>query len=304
MRLPYKFVCLASAIWVASLSLMASAADVQKDANVQLFDQATQELVCFNFPVSYQLFDELVTAITPEHELYFKALLARGMSAQHITPPTQEKNRIAIADFISISKQCSDDPLLARSILNLGRIAEMRDYPNDKIDLKLARSYYQQVIDRWPDNVLGDEAMMWLAGTYIQIHNDKKSHQAGIDLLEKWLKAKPKNDYASAMWMYLGETYKYKIVSPQKAMACYIKADKLGLPVTAQASSIYWKMATLAQTLPGMLETSVYYYQKIIRVTPTSGRAFESQLALGDIAKENPKMKIQVPEIQLYEIGE
>ena len=304
MRLPYKFVCLIGAIFAASLPLTASALDASKDANAKLFDKATSELVCFNFTMSYQLFNQLVMAVTPDHALYYKAMLARGISAQHITPPTQEKINIATADFLTVSKQCKDDLLVARAIINLGRIAEIRDFPNDIIDLDLARTYYQQVLDRWPDNVLGDEATMWLAGTYIQISNDKASTLLGIDRLVKWLSKRPDNDYASAMWMYLADTYKYKIPNPRKSLECYIKADKLGLPVTAQASSIYWQMATVAQSLPDMLETSIFYYQKIINITPTSGRAFEAQLALRRIAKANPKLKIQVPEIQLYQIEE
>ena len=59
----------------------------------------------------------------------------------------------------------------------------------------------------------------------------------------------------------------------------------------------------MAELVPGQLDTSITYYQKIVKVTPTSGRAYEAQLALRRLANTHPTKNIKIPEINLYEMG-
>lgn len=286
------------------LPQIACAADKDADPNTKAFKQATEELVCFNFQVSYQRFDELLVTLTPDHPLYFKALLAKAICAQHITPPTQALNDEAISLFKQIAGECKDKQIAGRATMNLGRIAELRDYPGDPIDLEKARSYYQQVIDTYPNKELADEATLWKAGTYIQVVGDNASKLKGLDILIQWLAKRPNNRFASPMLTYMGSTYQLELNEPAKALDCYIKADKIGLPADSQISSFYWRMALLAEKLPNELDTCVLYYQKIIEITPTSGRAFEAQLALERLSKAHPDKHIQVPQIKLYQIGD
>ena len=240
----------------------------------------------------------------PVHPQYFKALYARATCAQHITPPTQALSDEAISLFEKITEESQDKVLVGRSLINLGRIAELRDYPGDEINLDKARGYYQQVIDGYPGDDLADEAVLWKAGTLIQMVGDPDGKIEGLDILSKWLSQRPENLYASPMWTFMAETYQLRLNEPAKALACYIKADEIGLPAESQVSALYWRMATIAEKLPHALDTSVLYYQKIIRITPTSGRAFEAQLALQRLAKVHPEKNINVPDIMLYQIGE
>ncbi len=268
------------------------------------FDKATEELVCFNFPVSYDMFADLLEVIPADHELYYRSLFAKATCAQHITPPTQELLDEATKLFEQVASECPDKNLAGRAIINLGRIAELRDYPGDIIDLDTARKYYQQLIDTYPNEDLADEAILWKAGTYIQVVGDKQSKEQGVTMLEDWLAKRPDNAFASPMWTYLGQTYELELDNPQRSLECYIKADKIGLPAESSISAFYWRMAIMAQKIPSQLDTCVKYYQKIIKITPTSGRAFEAKLALDELAKAHPEKNIQVPEIELYQIGQ
>ncbi|HAI14717.1 MAG TPA: hypothetical protein DCM28_23630 [Phycisphaerales bacterium] len=304
MKPKYGIVCLLGIVLVSLAACSRKAAELSEAELNEAFERATEELVCFNFPVSYQMFGELLESMPSDHPQYFKSLYARATCAQHITPPTEALSVEAIELFQKIVDGCPDKQLVGRALINLGRIAELRDYPGDEVDMDKARVFYQKVIDAYPDQELADEAMLWNAGTYIQVVDDPQTIRQGVELLEQWLVKRPDNVFASPMLTYMGSTYQLDLNEPAKALACYIKADEIGLPAESQISAFYWRMAMLAEKIPSELDTSVLYYQKIIRITPTSGRAFESQLALERLAKANPGKNIQVPKINLYQIGE
>lgn len=297
-------VCFLCLMLISVLTCQGYASDQNADPNQKAFDMATEELVCFNFQVGYQMFGELVQTLPKDHPLYFKSVYARATCAQHITPPTYTMINEASGLYSKIVEECKDKQLVGRSLINLGRIAELRDYAGDEINLDEARKYYQKVVDANPDSELADEATLWIAGTYIQVVNDNPGALKGVAMLEQWLAKRPGNVYASPMWTYLGTTYEMTLNEPVKALACFIKADEIGLPAESQISSYYWRMALLAEKVPNALDTAVTYYQKIIKITPTSGRAFEAKLALERLSKAHPEMKIHVPEIKLYQIGE
>jgi tetratricopeptide (TPR) repeat protein len=300
----HSIICLLVVVLVGLTACSRKASELSDAELTKAFEQATEELVCFNFPASYQLFSDLLASLPAEHPLYFKTTYGKATCAQHITPPTHAMLNEAITLFEQIVNQCKDEQLVGRSMINLGRIAELRDYPGDEIDLVKARDYYTKVVERYASSELADEAILWTAGTYIQVVADRDSKLHGVEMLEKWLKDRPDNAFASPMWTYLAQTYQLELMDLSNALNCYLMADKIGLPVDSQVSMIYWRMATIAEKVPNALQTSVNYYQKIIRITPTSGRAFESQLALERLSKAHPEMKIQVPQIKLYQIGE
>ena len=181
-------------------SIHAQGKDTGKDTSFIAFRDATEELICFNFSVSYKLFERLLLTLKSEHPLYFKTVLAKAICAQQITPPTRSNLDEACVLFKQVAEQCQDERIVIRSIINLGRVAELRDYPGDEIDLDKARSYYQQVIDRWPNTDEANEAMLWIAGTYIQVLDDAVATEQGIKLLEQWLSQRPSNPFASTMW--------------------------------------------------------------------------------------------------------
>ncbi|MFG0247824.1 MAG: tetratricopeptide repeat protein [Phycisphaeraceae bacterium JB051] len=268
------------------------------------FDKATEELVCFNFQVSYDMFAGLLEVMPVEHELYYKSLYARATCAQHITPPTQAFIDEATALFELVANECPDQALAGQALINLGRIAELRDYPGDETDMDKAREYYDAVITKYPDQELADQAAIWKAGTYIMVVDDKESKLQGVKILEDWLAKRPDNAYASPMWTYLGQTYELDLKDNRRALECFVKADAIGLPAESTISAYYWRIAIMAQEIPEKLDTCIDYYQKIIKITPTSGRAFEAQLALKELAKAHPDKNINVPDIDLYQIGQ
>ena len=53
-----------------------------------------------------------------------------------------------------------DDRYIARAMLNIGRILELRNYKNDKINLVRAHDQYRKVLDRFPTAPVAAEAVL------------------------------------------------------------------------------------------------------------------------------------------------
>ena len=176
-------------------------------------------------------------------------------------------------------------------MLNLGRIEELSDYYQDYVDLVAARTWYQKVADKYPGQLIASEATLRIASTYIQTYEDDQILK-GIDILKKWLAEYPQDELASAMWQYLGDTYFYPIEDYAKSLSCYRNAEQIGFIEKYRRGQVYWRMAVMADRFLNDREAAVEYYTKIITVAPTSGKAYESQLALERLGAPVPRIEI------------
>ena len=80
----------------------------------------------------------------------------------------------------------------------------------------------------------------------------------------------------------------------KKAVSCYLKADEMGLVEEGREGPTYWRIAVLAER-NGLTDTAITYYTKVITKTPTSGKAYESQLC------SKAAWGAPVPAIELFE---
>ena len=161
--------------------------------------------------------------------------------------------------------------------------------------LAAARNYYGKVLEQWPDESIAGEATLRIAATWVQTFEIEQVKR-GVSILQHWLAAHPNDPLASAMWQYLGQTFFYPLESYEESLACYLEADRLGLLEPGRAGIIYWRMATMADRLLGKRDVAAAYYTKIVTDAPTSGKAYEAQLALR-------RLKVSVPDIQLFRRG-
>jgi tetratricopeptide (TPR) repeat protein len=276
-------------------------ADTSPEERLQ---EASRNLASFNFSEAYRQFRPVTQAAQPGSVTWQKAMLGLAMSAQHITPANPVRIEEARQTYEQLASSASEPAIAAYAVIAMGRIAELRDFAGDPVDLDTARRFYQQAIDRWPDSETADEAALWLAGTYIQQYADAQQTRVGVRQLEAWLQRRPTNAFASAMWLYLGDAWFIRMNDRAKAVACYLKADELGIPVRATVGLLYWRLAVLAESLPDGLDTAIRYYQRIIQISPTSGRAFEAQQALERLRRQHPQRGIEIPQIQVFHISD
>src|SRR5699024_5230576 len=117
----------------------------------------------------------------------------------------------------------------------------------------------------------------------------------GVALLEKWLAEHPQEQLASGMWQYLGDTWFYPLNDPARAVACYDRCVELGWTDQGNHGPLLSRGGVRSERI-GNAASAVGYYARVIVETPTSGKAYESQLAL-------QRLDAPVPEITLFSQG-
>ncbi|MGF1632914.1 MAG: tetratricopeptide repeat protein [Phycisphaerae bacterium] len=304
-KVRWAFVSLSLTGLVLLLGPGAPAAVGAEDEEAELaaeLQAAAAEASRFSFEEAYNAFGRVMQEATPGSEIWREAAFGRAISAQHRLPPGAGLIAEAERLFGEIIESAPQSPLAARSMLTLGRIRELRDYPGDEIDLPAAIGWYEKVLATYPELPIRHEATVRLAGAYIQQFEDESAVRKGIGILEAYLAAYPTTDVnplAGLMWQYLGDSYFSRLGDEPAALEAYLKAVDVGLIDIVQAGKIYWRTAVLAERA-GRPEVAIAFYQRIITETPRSGRAYESQLALKRLREETDDPSIAIPEIKLF----
>ena len=252
---------------------------------------AVGQVQMFSFREARGLFEAAMTLASEGSAPWQQAIYGAAVCAHQISPPTEANIQRARRLYKQLIEKCPDSKYAPRATMNLGRIAELSDFNKDKPDLKLARQWYQKVLDRRPNGPLAGEAALRVAGTYIQTYDDKQVRQ-GVAVLRKFLARRPKDPLASAMWQYLGYTYLFPLKQYDQSLACYEKADALGLIGKGREGIVYWRMAVLADRFLKDRTRAVKYYTKIITRVPASGKGYEAQLALKRLGAPMPSLDI------------
>ena len=253
--------------------------------------------------VSYLSFDRALPLLVQAGKLapegspgWQQAIFGQAVCLQQIAPATAGNLDAATKLYKLLIEKYPVSPYATQSMMALGRLAELVDYLGDAPDRPAARQWYEKARQVSGDaSDLASEATVRIAATYIQ-EMDADLVKKGITILTDWLKQHPKNALASAMWQYAGDSYLYPLSDYGQALDCYLKADAIGLLEKGREGPTYWRMANLADRV-GNNDVAITYYTKIIEKTPTSGKAYESQLAL-------KRLSAPVPQIKLFRAGD
>lgn len=287
----------AAAILGICLPCFSRAAEAEPATLAKQIDEAVAYLTYSNFDRAYQSYHRLVKDVQPsDGEAWQQITFGLALAAHYRTPPTPALIEEAKTRYRSIVELAPDCRFAPRSMLNLGRIAEMRDYGGDASDPESARTFYRAVFERWPALDVADEAALRYADTYVQSF-DEHAVREGAAFLQSWVEAHGDRVMASVIWEYLGQVRLVILKDYAGAIHALIRADELGLMDLASAGEVYWNIASVAHHELDDPALAVRYYRKIILETPKSGNAFEAQLALFELRDSHPTMQIEVPEI-------
>ncbi len=256
-----------------------------------LLSNALAEIRVFNFADAYKKYAQLRISAEAGSETWQEATFCQAVTAQQRSPVQKASIIEAEELYKSILEKTPDSKYAPRATMNIGRIYELNDFYDDVVDLEKARAYYEKVIEQWPEKRIASEAALRVAASYLQTYESNKVVK-GIAFLEEWLFQHPDDPLASLMWQYAGKTYMYPLKNYAKSFECYKHADKYGILTKTQRGNIYWNMAKMAEEELNDRDSAVTYYTKIITDEPTSGKAYESQLALRRLGASVPEITI------------
>lgn len=252
-------------------------------------DAAIGQLTQFSFEEPIDTLRRARAGSEVGSERWQKATYALAVCLHQVSPVQPANLTEADTLYGEIVDKAPGSVFAPRSLLNRGRLAELIDFYQDKIDLPKAREYYATIATTWPDQDIAGEATLRRAGTYIQT-NDPADVTQGIAVLSDWLAAHPQDPLAAAMWHYLGDTYFLHQADHAKAVAAYRAADDLGLMWRGRESIVWWRIARIAEEHLKDRDLAVRYYTRICTDAQTSGRAFEAQKALAKLGAPIPEL--------------
>ncbi len=263
-------------------------------------DAALQDLSLLNVDAAYRALAAVRRGWEPhgdDHELWLRATLAQAMAAYALSPATPERVSEAVGLYALLLENTQDPGYAARAWIELGRIAEVRDFADDLVDLERARGHYRQVLDEWPESRVADEAALWYAGTYVRNPADEESVRAGVAFLESWATARPDSAYRSVYFEWLGWVQRRMLGDSAAAVAALRRAVDAGIVDPTALPMRYWTIASLSENELDDPATAVEFYRRVILEAPRSGRTFEAQLALRRLAAAHPELNVEVPEL-------
>jgi tetratricopeptide (TPR) repeat protein len=246
--------------------------------------RAAASLAIFDFPRALEEFDRALERAEPGSDWWEQARYGRAVALWHRTPGTSDAVAEAERVFQQLAREAEAPSLRLRSLRNLGRMAELHDFPGDAIDLSTARRYYEEVIRIAPDSSEADEVAVRLAGTYFHEFEDRERVAAGVRLLMEWVERRPQNPSAGAMWLLIGDLEREVLNRTPAALAAYQKADAAGLPDRTGAAAVYWRIAQVAESVQ-RADVAREYYRRIILEFPVTGRTWEARRALARLEK-------------------
>jgi tetratricopeptide (TPR) repeat protein len=251
---------------------------------------ARQSLAELNWKQVINRYEPLQATAQKDTPEWREATFCLATGYQHVQPPDQDTIGRAESLYQEIVRDSKDVRYVTRSMMNLGRIAELRDYPGDKMDLDGARAKYLEVVEKYPNEPIASEATLRAGATLVMAYDAPSFEKAkqGIALLEKWLADHPKDPMASVMWEYTGNSYFQPLNDPKNAMRCWENCDRIGWIDPANQGPAFWRAAQVAERQLKEPKIAAKYYRKIILDTPTSGKAYQAALALQAMGEQVP----------------
>jgi tetratricopeptide (TPR) repeat protein len=220
-----------------------------------------------------------------------EATFCVALAHQHTQPLSKPAIDEATRLYEQVASKSKDDRYVARAIMNIGRILELRDFKGDVIDLPGAHDKYRQVLDRFPDAPTAGEAALRAGAALVSAYDAPSftSVRQGVAEIEAYLAARPNDPYASMMWQYVADTYFIPLGDAANAVRCYEQVDKLGWTDKGNQGPSYWRISQLAERELKQPDLAAKYYAKIITETPNSGKAYEAMVALQRLGRPVPQ---------------
>jgi tetratricopeptide (TPR) repeat protein len=263
-----------------------------------LLERAALEASVFNYNDALRSYTEARALAEFSTDEWIEATFGAATAAWHRLPP----NRSSIAEarqlFESLVEAIPEDSIFhGRALLNLGRLAEQRNFPGDIVDSEAARVLYRKVQSLWTGHILADEAAGRLAASALREFERPEIVRAALVELENYIENRPESPIASVLFFFLGEKYWTYLKDGERSFAAFERALEIGLVEQARIWQVYWRMAELAERELGQPLTAAAYFRRIVEETPRSPRIFEARRAYERIQARFPDELEDLPPV-------
>ena len=188
-----------------------------------------------------------------------------------------------------------DHDLAAWSMLALARLKHLVPVGQDP-DYEEVRQAYQEVIDRFPFHLAGEEAFVYKQATYIQTLEPEDSRRV-VEAVEHFIETHPDSGFMSTAYSLLANCYHILDMQEKRLWAVIESLERKEVDPTNPYSDNawpYWDIATIAEFEVGDFTTARKYYQKLIDEYPTDMRKYPCKLALKRMDELETKIRAEL----------
>ena len=209
--------------------------------------------------------------------LRWQALYGQAVTWDLRQPVSDQNKPLAESLYRQIISEAPADDLAAWSSLALARIQHLAPEPN----YEKVRTAYQEVINRYPRHLAGQEALIYQQSTVIQSLETNATEKAEARLLT-FITEQPDSMFVSAAYNLLAKGYE-TLDQPDRQVEARIKEIatlEIDPSFPADNAGRYWQVATTAEFQAGRFDVARTYYRKLIEEYPLDFRKFGAKQAL------------------------
>lgn len=281
----------------AAIALLALAGCGQQAVQAPpTLDQAMEQLGRYRFDHARTDLTQVRGTATPGDETWRKATYGLAMAWQQDPSASKENTAAAIALHEELWQRSPGTPEALHAAMQLGRMAQLRDYYQDVPDLAAARGWYEKAIAAAGDDLIGSQCLIYLAGAWIE-ELTPEGFAIADRLLSERLAARPQDPLASMMWMTLADLRHVYRGDPRGAVQALAQVDRLGAP-SALRWKVVWRMGSIAQDELKDRDLAVACFRAIATSYLRSGRADEARDRLRELGVEPPPLPANLWDVQ------
>lgn len=284
---------------VALGACSSSVSTVSEEEAQRRLQAGLEQIAVFNYTGALELLLPVPASLPEGSEIWQQATFGLASALRYRQPVLQANVEEAKILFKRLADEATDPNLKALSMLELARLHELEDFAGDEKAVDQSRAIYQQILQAQPDTVLGAEAAIRYAMTYLKDYSNPENLEKGITLLKEYLTTYPDNQLAAVMWQTIAYTEDRYRLDAAASLAAYEEARKHGFAVPARKDNDLWIMTQLAEQI-GDKEKLIALYQDVISETPRSAHGTLARQRLEKLAKEHPEKNIEIPARPTY----
>lgn len=265
----------------------------QIEAEIEsLIAQASNHVLIFSYERAVPVYLRVRELATPGTHYWALGTFGAATAFWHSLPPNRSNMQQATTLFTELTEVLTaESDFWARAHLNLGRIAEMENFPGDRSDPARALEHYQTVLAALPGHIYADEAAGRIAGNSLFDFADEEGIQQAFQDLEAHLAGTQNTEVLAALWHFLGENYWHFLKDAPRSIHAMQQAAATGSIRPTRLEVLYWRIAWLSEHHLNNLPQAIYYYHYIAENLPRSIRSYEARIAYQRLLEQDPSLR-------------
>lgn len=267
------------------LMLALAASSLAGDAGLQ---GAWKDVGYLDYRRALPQFEKLRKAAEPPSDAWCEATLGLALCLQQRQPDVKGEKDRAAELYDELIAASDGKSIQATALLLRGKLAQLIDYFGDKEDFDVAAGFYSRILRDWPESSCENEAAIYLAQTAI-FRMEKKVAAEAVDILKKWIAAHPHNPHVATQWLLVSLACRMPLEDNAAAVEASLKAVDAGLPEEMSVDTLYWRIATMAESV-GNKAVARDFYTRIIVEVQRSCYTYSAQQRIKEMGFDPPAL--------------